>query len=258
MGRRAADAPLEGTPASTSGNDLGLFKPSTSLAKKLRKVIHLKEDATTIRKASKSSLTEKQKDRNFNDVRRGLCKSWEVAVTNQLLNSGKVVICRFNEEFLDRMVEDEYANDPSKSKEEIRQELINEGLDWGTNALYDEKTGKVYINGENVDEGEAGAVLAYEIGVHAAKDSEFNELIGGIENRVEVLMKKGLKSKKPAERRFWEDVKRRMDGARVSNNEERLVYFLEVYTKRNDVVPQSERSVFDQIAGVLKNGFSWY
>ena len=226
MGRRAADAPLEGTPASTSGNDLGLFKPSTSLAKKLRKVIHL--------------------------------KSWEVAVTNQLLNSGKVVICRFNEEFLDRMVEDEYANDPSKSKEEIRQELINEGLDWGTNALYDEKTGKVYINGENVDEGEAGAVLAYEIGVHAAKDSEFNELIGGIENRVEVLMKKGLKSKKPAERRFWEDVKRRMDGARVSNNEERLVYFLEVYTKRNDVVPQSERSVFDQIAGVLKNGFSWY
>ena len=79
MGRRAADAPLEGTPASTSGNDLGLFKPSTSLAKKLRKVIHLKEDATTIRKASKSSLTEKQKDRNFNDVRRGLFKSWEVA-----------------------------------------------------------------------------------------------------------------------------------------------------------------------------------
>lgn len=71
-------------------------------------------------------------------------------------------------------------------------------------------------------------------------------------------MKKGLKSKKPVERRFWEDVKRRMDGARVSNNEERLVYFLEVYTKRNDVVPQSERSVFDQIAGVLKNGFSWY
>ncbi len=115
MGRRAADAPLEGTPASTSGNDLGLFKPSTSLAKKLRKVIHLKEDATTIRKASKSSLTEKQKDRNFNDVRRGLCKSWEVAVTNQLLNSGKVVICRSNEEFLDRMVEDEYAKDPSKS-----------------------------------------------------------------------------------------------------------------------------------------------
>lgn len=129
VGRRAADAPLEGTPASTSGNDLGLFKPSTSLAKKLRKVIHLKEDATTIRKASKSSLTEKQKDRNFNDVRRGLFKSWEVAVTNQLLNSGKVVICRFNEEFLDRMVEDEYANDPSKSKEEIRQKLINEGLD---------------------------------------------------------------------------------------------------------------------------------
>ncbi|WP_289168776.1 hypothetical protein [uncultured Parasutterella sp.] len=156
------------------------------------------------------------------------------------------------------MVEDEYAKDPSKSKEEIRQQLIDEGLDQGTNAIYDEKTGKVYINGENVDEGEAGAVLAYEIGVHAAKDSEFNELIGGIENRVEVLMKKGLKSKKPAERRFWEDVKRRMDGARVSNNEERLVYFLEVYTKRNDVVPQSERSVFDQIAGVLKNGFSWY
>ena len=65
-------------------------------------------------------------------------------------------------------------------------------------------------------------------------------------------MKKGLKSTKPAERKFWEDVKHRMDGACVSNNEERLVYFLEVDTKRNDVVPQSERSVFDQIAGVLK------
>lgn len=72
------------------------------------------------RKPSVSALTKKQKDRNFNDVRRGLCKSWEVAVTNQLLNSGKVVICRSNEEFLDRMVEDEYANNPSKSKEEIR------------------------------------------------------------------------------------------------------------------------------------------
>ena len=49
-----------------------------------------------------------------------------------------------------------------------------------------------------------------------------------------------------------------MDDVGVSDNEERLAYFLEVYTKRNGVVPQSERSVFDQIAGVLKNGFSWY
>ncbi|WP_290432684.1 hypothetical protein [uncultured Parasutterella sp.] len=72
------------------------------------------------RKSSISALTKKQKDRNLNDVRRGLFKSWGVAVTNQLLNSGKVVICRSNEEFLDRMVEDEYANNPSKSKEEIR------------------------------------------------------------------------------------------------------------------------------------------
>lgn len=204
------------------------------------------------RKPSISALTEKQKDQNFNDVRRGLFKSWGVAVTNQLRNSGKVVICRSNEEFLDRMVEDEHANNPSKSKEEIRQQLIDEGLDQGTNAIYDEKTGKVYINGENVDEGEAGAVLAHEIGVHAAKDSEFNELIKDIEGRLAVLMKKGLKSKKPAERRFWEDVKRRMDDADVSDNEERLAYFLEVYTKRNGVVPQSERSVFDQIAGALK------
>ncbi len=71
-------------------------------------------------------------------------------------------------------------------------------------------------------------------------------------------MEKGLKSTKPSERKFWEEVKRRMDDAGVSDNEERLAYFLEVYTKRNGVVPQSERSVFDQIAGVLKNGFSWY
>ncbi|WP_288854683.1 PLxRFG domain-containing protein [uncultured Bacteroides sp.] len=204
------------------------------------------------RKPSISALTEKQKDQNFNDVRRGLFKSWGVAVTNQLLNSGKVVICRSNEEFLDRMVEDEYANNPSKSKEEIRQELINEGLDQGTNAIYDEKTGKVYINGENVDEGEAGAVLAHEIGVHAAKDSEFNELIKDIEGRLAVLMEKGLKSTKPSERKFWEEVKRRMDDADVSDNEERLAYFLEVYTKRNGVVPQSERSAFDQIVGALK------
>ena len=204
------------------------------------------------RKPSISALTEKQKDRNFNDVRRGLFKSWGVAVTNQLLNSGKVVICRSNEEFLDRMVEDEYAKDPSKSKEEIRQQLIDEGLDQGTNAIYDEKTGKVYINGENVDEGEAGAVLAHEIGVHAAKDSEFNELIKDIEGRLAVLMEKGLKSTKSSERKFWEEVKRRMDDADVSDNEERLAYFLEVYTKRNGVAPQSERSVFDQIAGALK------
>lgn len=204
------------------------------------------------RKPSISALTEKQKDRNFNDVRRGLSKSWGVPVTNQLLDSGKVVICRSNEEFLDRMVEDEYANDPSKSKEEIRQQLIDEGLDQGTNGIYDEKTGKVYINGESVDEGEAGAVLAHEIGVHAAKDSEFNELIKDIEGRLAVLMEKGLKSTKPSERNFWEEVKRRMDDADVSDNEERLAYFLEVYTKRNGVVPQSERSVFDQIAGALK------
>ena len=204
------------------------------------------------RKPSILALAEKQKDRNFNDVRRGLFKSWGVAVTNQLLNSGKVVICRSNEEFLDRMVEDEYANDPSKSKEEIRQELINDGLDQGTNAIYDEKTGKVYINGENVDEGEAGAVLAHEIGVHAAKDSEFNELIGDIENRVEVLMEKGLKSKKPAERKFWEDVKHRMDDAGVSDNEERLAYFLEVYVKRNGAVPQSDLSAAHQVINSLK------
>ncbi|WP_289168934.1 PLxRFG domain-containing protein [uncultured Parasutterella sp.] len=251
VGHQASDASNK-TPDLTSKNALGLFKPTPRLAQKLRKVIHLKEDAKTIRKASKSALTEKQKDRNFNDVRRGLFKSWEVAVTNQLLNSGKVVICRSNEEFLDRMVEDEYAKDPSKSKEEIRQQLIDEGLDQGTNAIYDEKTGKVYINGENVDEGEAGAVLAHEIGVHAVKDSEFNELIKDIEGRLAVLMEKGLKSTKPSERNFWEEVKRRMDDAGVSDNEERLAYFLEVYTKRNGVVPQSERSVFDQIAGALK------
>ncbi|MVX57663.1 hypothetical protein [Parasutterella muris] len=68
-------------------------------------------------------------------------------------------------------------------------------------------------------------------------------------------MEKGLKSTKPSERKFWEEVKRRMDDAGVSDNEERLAYFLEVYTKRNGVVPQSERSVFDQIAGALKNCF---
>ena len=75
------------------------------------------------------------------------------------------------------MVEDGYANDLSKSKEEIRQEIIDTGLDQGTNGIYDEKTGKVYINGENVDEGEAGAVLVHEIGVHAAKDSGYSELL---------------------------------------------------------------------------------
>lgn len=139
------------------------------------------------------------------------------------------------------------------SEEEVRNTLHEEGLDKGTNAIYDENTGKVYINGENVDENEAGSVLAHEIGVHAAKDSEFKGLVKDIEDRVATLMAEGLKSKNPAVKKFWEDVKRRMDDADVSDNEERLAYFLEVYVKRNGVIPQSIQSEMYQAIGQLKD-----
>lgn len=212
-----------------------------------------KGDELKARKASKSSLTEKQKKQNYNDVRNGLNKSWGVATTKELLDSGKVVICDSNEGFIDTIVEDYLAKDPSLSEEEVRNTLREEGLDKGTNAIYDENTGKVYINGENVDENEAGSVLAHEIGVHAAKDSEFKGLVKDIEDRVATLMAEGLKSKNPAVKKFWEDVKRRMDDADVSDNEERLAYFLEVYVKRNGVIPQSIQSEMYRAVGQLKD-----
>lgn len=212
-----------------------------------------KGDELKARKASKSSLTEKQKKQNYNDVRNGLNKSWGVATTKELLDSGKVVICDSNEGFIDTIVKDYLAKDPSLSEDEVRNTLREEGLDKGTNAIYDENTGKVYINGENVDENEAGSVLAHEIGVHAAKDSEFKGLVKDIEDRVATLMAEGLKSKNPAVKKFWEDVKRRMDDADVSDNEERLAYFLEVYVKRNGVIPQSIQSEMYRAVGQLKD-----
>lgn len=199
------------------------------------------------------SLTPKQRKQNYNDVRNGLNKSWGVSTTKELLDSGKVVICGSNEGFIDTIVKDYLAKDPSLSEDEVRNTLREEGYDRGTNALYDENTGKVYINGENVDENEAGSVLAHEIGVHAAKDSEFKGLVKDIEDRVATLMAEGLKSKNPAVKKFWEDVKRRMDDADVSDNEERLAYFLEVYVKRNGVVPQSIQSELYQAVGQLKD-----
>lgn len=199
------------------------------------------------------SLTPKQRKQNYNDVRNGLNKSWGVSTTKELLDSGKVVICDSNEGFIDTIVEDYLAKDPSLSEEEVRNTLHEEGLDKGTNAIYDENTGKVYINGENVDENEAGSVLAHEIGVHAAKDSEFKGLVKDIEDRVATLMAEGLKSKNPAVKKFWEDVKRRMDDADVSDNEERLAYFLEVYVKRNGVIPQSIQSEMYRAVGQLKD-----
>ena len=199
------------------------------------------------------SLTPKQRKQNYNDVRNGLNKSWGVSTTKELLDSGKVVICDSNEGFIDTIVKDYLAKDPSLSEDEVRNTLREEGLDKGTNAIYDENTGKVYINGENVDENEAGSVLAHEIGVHAAKDSEFRGLVKDIEDRVATLMAEGLKSKNPAVKKFWEAVKRRMDDADVSDNEERLAYFLEGYVKRNGVVPQSIQSEMYRVAGELKN-----
>lgn len=199
------------------------------------------------------SLTPKQRKQNYNDVRNGLNKSWGVSTTKELLGSGKVVICDSNEGFIGTIVKDYLAKDPSLSEEEVRNTLHEEGLDKGTNAIYDENTGKVYINGENVDENEAGSVLAHEIGVHAAKDSEFKGLVKDIEDRVATLMAEGLKSKNPAVKKFWEDVKRRMDDADVSDNEERLAYFLEVYVKRNGVIPQSIQSEMYRAVGQLKD-----
>lgn len=199
------------------------------------------------------SLTPKQRKQNYNDVRNGLNKSWGVSTTKELLDSGKVVICDSNEGFIDTIVKDYLAKDPSLSEDEVRNTLHEEGLDKGTNAIYDENTGKVYINGENVDENEAGSVLAHEIGVHAAKDSEFKGLVKDIEDRVATLMAEGLKSKNPAVKKFWEDVKRRMDDADVSDNEERLAYFLEVYVKRNGVIPQSIQSEMYRAVGQLKD-----
>lgn len=199
------------------------------------------------------SLTPKQRKQNYNDVRNGLNKLWGVSTTKELLDSGKVVICDSNEGFIDTIVKDYLAKDPSLSEDEVRNTLHEEGLDKGTNAIYDENTGKVYINGENVDENEAGSVLAHEIGVHAAKDSEFKGLVKDIEDRVATLMAEGLKSKNPAVKKFWEDVKRRMDDADVSDNEERLAYFLEVYVKRNGVIPQSIQSEMYRAVGQLKD-----
>lgn len=199
------------------------------------------------------SLTPKQRKQNYNDVRNGLNKSWGVSTTKELLDSGKVVICDSNEGFIDTIVKDYLAKDPSLSEDEVRNTLHEEGLDKGTNSIYDENTGKVYINGENVDENEAGSVLAHEISVHAAKDSEFKGLVKDIEDRVATLMAEGLKSKNPAVKKFWEDVKRRMDDADVSDNEERLAYFLEVYVKRNGVIPQSIQSEMYQAIGQLKD-----
>lgn len=202
-------------------------------------------------KAIVRDLGEKAKRLNYGKVFGALIKAWGAPVIRALEGSHRLVICRSNREFIDRIAESE-AKKTGKSVEEVRQELIKDGYHEGTNGVYNEHDGKVYINAEVASAEDAAGILAHEVAVHAAKDSEFKELIEDCENRIKALMEKGLKSKRPAEREFWRKVQERMENAGETSNEERLAYFLQTFIEREGVTPQTLKSEIFEVLGKLK------
>lgn len=197
-------------------------------------------------------LSDDAKRKNYGKAFSALVKAWGAPVIRALQKNHRLVICRSNREFIDKIAESE-AEKTGKSVEEVRQELIKDGFHEGTNGVYNEHDGRVYINAEVASAEEVAGVLAHEVAVHAAKDSEFKELIEDCENRIKTLMKTGLRRKRPAEREFWRKVQERMENAGETSNEERLAYFLQTFIEREGVTPQSLKSEIFEALGKLKD-----
>lgn len=272
VGHRASDV-SEKTPAFTSKNDLGLFKPTKSVAEKLRKVIHLREDSAPRKFSRGEKLNESQKDKKQKEIKANLYDTWGYETTNQLLDSGKVVICASDEEFVNTVIADEMAAEPGLTEEKIRQELKEEDLLNGVEGLYDPHSKKVYLVAQNIKKNDAGAVLAHELAVHAVKDDPgFKELVEDLEGRIATLMVDGLKSKNPSERAFWMQIKKRLKDAGLLSEEnqaldgrellrqldsfgkeELLAYFMTEYARKNGIPPQGRLQEMLQFFGKLRD-----
>ena len=164
-----------------------------------------KDGEENLRKASKGTANRNNSEQNVRNVVNGLNKTWTVSTTKQLIDSGKVVICGSNEEFIEQVARDEAATG-EVTYEEAKEGILKNGFALGTNGLYSSRTGKIYLNGENIDENEAGATLAHELAVHALKDSQFRDLVKEMEKRIRELAVEGLNSKNLNEKKFWRGV----------------------------------------------------
>ena len=233
-----------------------------------------KGDELSIRKASRGEqLTESQKDKKQKEIKANLYDTWGYETTNQLLDSGKVVICASDEEFVNTVIADEMAAEPGLTEEKIRQELKEEDLLNGVEGLYDPHSKKVYLVAQNIKKNDAGAVLAHELAVHAVKDDPgFKELVEDLEGRIATLMVDGLKSKNPSERAFWMQIKKRLKDAGLLSEEnqaldgrellrqldsfgkeELLAYFMTEYARKNGIPPQGRLQEMLQFFGKLRD-----
>lgn len=152
------------------------------------------------------------------------------------MGSSKVVVCENGDSFVGRVVKERMAA-TGKNRAETEMEVNVDRLR-KSKAVFDERTGKIYLNGNFVNRDNAGSVLAHEL-VHLAKASpKFREAVKKLEKTVGSLMENGLKSKDPLVKKFWEEVQQKLQNSGELNEpEERVTYFLEVYSKRKDDVP---------------------
>ena len=229
-------------------------------------------------KAAPRKLTQ-QEQKNIKDVRTNLNRTWGGQTTHQLVSSGKVVICGSNEDFIDRMAEDLSKAFTVHTKEEIKKSLVEQGFDKGVEGIYWGVTGRVYLNGEVIEKGDVGAVLAHELAVHAIKDDpDFRDLVLKLEERIQTLLKDGIKSKNVAERAFWQRVLERMNiGGHITDAEydaiqngtlsiedalkrldedgrnELLAYFMTEYSRKHGIPRQGKLKDIIELIDILRS-----
>ena len=203
-------------------------------------------------------MIEQADKKNKTSVRRaitgGIQDFFGKFVLAKVMGSGKVVVCETEDSFVDRVVK-ERMTATGKNRAETEKEVNVDRLR-KSKAVFDERTGKIYLNGNFVNRDNAGSVLAHEL-VHLAKASpKFQETIKKLEKTVSSLMENGLKSKDPLVKKFWEEVQQKLQNSGELNDpEERVTYFLEVYSKQRGAVPTGVKAKVQELLAKFKEWF---
>lgn len=199
-------------------------------------------------------VNNKNKASTRREITGGIQDFFSKYVLAKVMGSGKVVVCEDGDSFVDRVVKGRMAV-TGKNRAETEKEVNVDRLR-KSKAVFDERTGKIYLNGNFVNRGNAGSVLAHEL-VHLAKASpKFQETIKKLEKTVGSLMEAGLKSKDPLVKKFWEEVQQKLQNSGELNDpEERVTYFLEVYSKRKGAAPMGVKAKVQEILAKFKEWF---
>lgn len=203
-------------------------------------------------------MIEQADKKNKTSVRRaitgGIQDFFGKFVLAKVMGSSKVVVCENGDSFVDRVAKERMAA-TGKNRAETEMEVNVERLR-KSKAVFDERTGKIYLNGNFVNRDNAGSVLAHEL-VHLAKASpKFREAVKKLEKTVGSLMENGFKSKDPLVKKFWEEVQQKLQNSGELNDpEERVTYFLEVYSKRKGSVPTGVKAKVQELLAKFKEWF---